>query len=411
MARFDFQSPGAAFTAQIADTLAQRKSDERQALLDQLTMNADSRAQEAAQRDADFQKQQLANMQFTQNMQKLGMLTQNMRRGDDPLSRGVAPELFEFGRQLGTFEQMPRPEVTTSEGVYSEAPVGVDGAPAPVAPGPAPAPRWGFVGDRSEREDLERAAGSNKVIESMLADPNRRAEAEALKYAALVNRGILTPEVTARYTQPDVPVEVFDMDTGQLRSAGTTSPFAQILTRTRPPREYKPRNLMPIVDANGNLSMVDQDSIPIDPNTGLAKLPPGYSVPGRNGSGGGAHPLSALGLQQGFMDDVTLADRQLADPRSVTPAAIAGYRSTMGLAFQNAQIKASPLVRSLATEYLLNPRATQAKVAQMDLSEKDMNDLNTMINAVSPTAKYVLAENPFEPPKPKQSWSEFFWGK
>src|SRR5688572_600906 len=98
MGRFDFQSPGAAFTSQIADALAQRKVQERQHMLDQLTMNADARAAE----DQEFQRQHLARqeaeskarmgqMAQESELTKLSALEAPMDADTDPASLGYKP--------------------------------------------------------------------------------------------------------------------------------------------------------------------------------------------------------------------------------------------------------------------------------------------------------------------------------
>lgn len=379
MARFDFQSPGAAFTGQIAEVLAKRKAEERQSMLDQLTMNADMRAQEAAQRDAAAQKAQLENQAFERNITELGLITRNMRRGDDPTARGVNPELFELGKKYGMFEEMPTPQVsTTTDFVGPEGTVmenGIGAAPE-AANTPPPPPRWGFVGNAEERVEAEDVAGDAKLIARLMENPETRKQGQYLMDLANANRGRIPEGVAEKYLQPDVPFQIFDQATGELRDGGMVSPHAQVATLPRPPRDHRPRNLMPVIDREGNLGLIDQETIPVDPITGIANLPEGYT---RASGGSGADGSQPLGITNraydAYVDELSLVEPDETGKVPAGPMLAVRQRAAKIIS----EARTTPKVRDLAARFIANPSA----ISEEALTEKEALQFRQLIGVLA----------------------------
>jgi hypothetical protein len=280
MSRYDFQSGGAAFSDQIAQLLAQRKAEERQRLLDSLTVNADSRAQEAAQREQEqlqLEKQradvQMAGEKQRQGFERLGQFTQFMEPGDAP-PKGMKPEDIQLGQEFNVFKPIPANPADTFVGPEPE---GVK-APAP------PEPQLGYTGTEAQRTKAQAKTNSAALITKLLSDPQTEELGVAAQNQADLNDGVLSAEFMQTYAGPSKQIYVFDDRTGKMTDmAGRPvdpnhiPSNAQVITRPYPPAKYfadppawqyagqdpTDRNMQIWIDRQGN-----QHKVPAVRNTG-----------------------------------------------------------------------------------------------------------------------------------------------
>jgi hypothetical protein len=303
MGRFDFKSPGAAFTASIADTLAQRKAEERQMMLDQLTVNSDQRAQEAAARQAEEHRlgleqtrQQMGFAGEDQEFQRAGMIA----AGLDPDSE-IPAEALPLFQKLGWARQLPTPQVSTETSV--QMPEGADpeafAKQLEQSTAPSGPPRYGYVGNEKQREHRRKQEQTGALLKNLMGNKETAEAGQYLAQLAAANDGIVPEAVAAKFLQPNVPLEIFDQETGKIRSAGNVSPHAQILTHTRPPQQIRPRNMIRVTGPDGTAALVDQESVPVDPRTGMAQLPQGYTISSGGSGGAGGNLNLPLGISDG----------------------------------------------------------------------------------------------------------------
>jgi len=400
MARFDFQSPGAAFTDQITTALAKRKADERQMLLDQLTVNAEGRAQEQAARQAEEHKAQLTATNQNTELQRLGAILPGLTRGTMPTN----PEHTELLEKWGKLMDLPNAEVGTTtefsapEGMTMD-PEGSVQTSAPV--GPPPPRRRGYVGSPQEIERDRRRGESAQLVASLLQDPKTAEAGQMLGRLMQANDGVIPTDAVEKFTAPESPIAVWDEPRGAVTIGGkpvTSLPAnAKVVNKGYAPY-HAPKSWQYIGhdETSGEVGFVD-------PSTGSVKRFPGFSRKTGGSAGGSA---SALGLAPAYLDDIDLKEGALGyDPRSVDPAALEGYRGAMARGFSTAKLNASPRVRQLAIAYLSNPNAVADQIDQMEINgqwtKKDDDDFLTMIGAISPNAKNILMQNVHDPNKKK----------
>lgn len=266
MSRYDFQSGGAAFSDQIAQLLAQRKAEERQRLLDSLTVNADSRAQEAAQREQkDLEMRQQESMlrqsgeQQTQELQKLGALEAPLKMGEDPKARGYSPKDIEMLNRWGRLTKLPTPSVSTSESFTDTQGTPAEGSQAgPAAPAPAPPvePRYGYVGTREEQEHDRRKMENAQLIGHLMQDPKKAEIAQFYKAIYDANDGMI-PAEALNLLQPNSPLFINDEPSGTVTQHGTLPPNAHIVNRGyQPYGAYNTGNITTIGHTRDGLLIV-----------------------------------------------------------------------------------------------------------------------------------------------------------
>lgn len=386
MGRFDFESPGAAFTEQISKELAQRKAEQRQSMLDQLTMNSDVRAQEESARRKTESDAQLADTREQRRLQKLGIIGGNMNPGEDPSSLGLSPEDIELGKSLAMFRRQPTPSVS-STAEFTNPETGEQASvagPASTPEAPVP-PRLGYVGDKGDRDKQRQRDMSAQFIFGLYndKDPKRAQYAKFAEQQAMLNDGIVPGAVMAQLMQPEVPVNIFDMDSGQMTSGGTVPANSQLITRTRPPRDYKPRNMMQAMDANGNLALIDQESLSIDPATGIAKLPEGYTA--ARGSNGASNQFIPLGISNGAYESY-MEELRLLEPNEagvVAPGDMLGLRQRAAKIISDAKV--APKVRDLAMRFVGNPDS----IGSESLSQQEALQFRQLLNVIAAAPSVV----------------------
>ena len=144
MGRFDFSSPSAEAVEGITGILARRKAEERQALLDQLQVNADQRAAQEVQAQNEMRQATMAQMAQNQELQRYGHITANLDYGADASKSGLSPDDIELVGRLGGWKySTPTP---SPNGPVTDA----SGASDAVAS--LPAPSRSFVGTPQQRE-------------------------------------------------------------------------------------------------------------------------------------------------------------------------------------------------------------------------------------------------------------------
>jgi hypothetical protein len=409
MARFDFQSPGAAFTGQIAEALAQRKAEERQMMLDQLTVNADSRAQENALRQAAEHKQQLAAgeqaMRFgaeDQDFQRAGMIAQGLDAGGE-----IPTESLPLFQRLGWAKQLPTPQVSTETSV--QMPEGAD--PEAFAKqleqtqAPAGPAKFGYVGNLEQRDKQRARESSSGLIARLMESPKTKQQGEFLSQLMAVNDGVIPEAVASKFLQPDVPLHIFDVDSGRVTNAGNISPHAQVVTRSRPPRDIRTQWV------HGGEK--DGNTVFFDAENPARQVSIDASRRGGGSSSSNQASLGSLNIPSSYLDDINLSMSALVrDPRGVTPEALGGFRNAMSIGFNEAKVNVSPAARQAASS-LLNTELQQGRqlleqlVATGQLTIEDANDAMTLYSSVPQPVRDVLAKNPYDPNKKKESWWPF----
>jgi hypothetical protein len=410
MARFDFQSPGAAFTGQIAEQLAERKATERQRMLDQLTMNADSRAAEAAQRQQAESEAQLADMAHRKELQDLDVYRSGLRRGQTPTN----PQVTSLLDRYGLLEDLPSPQVSTAtefsgaDGTQMEGPT--SGPMEQSAPVP---PRRGYVGSLLEQEKDRLRANTRGLIDTLMAKPETRQDGEFIAKFALANDGIADPGIIAHSMAPGKAGVVFDVERGIFKDAsgktitGNLPSNAHVVTQSRPPRELRPRSWIGagVEPGTGNSVFIDPDDI--DRMTGQPRrfVIPGTSKPSSGAAGRG----SALGIPATYLDDLDNAERALGyDPRSVDEQAFSNYRGSLTRGFGAASY-GSPAVKAAAQMYIQNPEAAAEMIDKLiDAApdrasmERIATEYNQYLGAIPPHVKEMLKNNPYVANKPEE---------
>jgi hypothetical protein len=407
MPRFDFQSPGAAFTDQITKALAERKAEERQHMLDQLTVNAEGRAAEEAKRRQAEHESSLATNALNRDVTTLSAYEAGgIQPGEDIEGRFGADGAKLFSR-FGRTRPVPTPNVSSDitsfagpEGttVQGEIPQSAPAA-GPTAP-PRP-PKMGYVGTPADQTLQRKRNMSAELLMNLLKDPKPENAmlAQLLERHMLANDGVAPDDFLEKNMPTSVPLGMFDQETGEITLGGkpaTSAPSnAKFFTRSRTPVDPTPTPLG--VDANG--SVVFYDRTTRQPRTFEGIMKP-------TSRSGGNKNLDALGIPNAYLDDIDDKEYALGvDPANASPEALAGYRGAMGRAFSQAGIDASPVVRRLAIEYLSNPQSAEQKASSMLKTEKDFNDLMTMLNAINPAAKQILIEAA-KPKPPEQNMAD-----
>jgi len=412
MARFDFQSPGAAFTDQIANQLAERKANERQRMLDQLTVNADQRAAEQAQRQAAESEAQLAQMAHQQELQDLEVIRSGLTMGRAPTDSKAVSLLEKYG----LMRDMPSPQVSTSTEFSGSGDTQMEGPTAgPMERTPPAPPRRGYIGTAEVQAKDRLRSQSASLISGLMQDPKTRENGAFLAQLASANDGVVPADIMAQLMAPGKAGVVFDVEGGFYKDAagkritGSLPSNAHIAIQTRPPRQLQPKTpmFMGVNDKGEPVFRVVE--------TGEQFAGEGLT-PSRTGNAGGSNAGEALGIPASIFNDLTLAEGAIGtDPRSVDETALANYRRGWTLAIAN-HVKKSQVAKQLAIQYLNNPNQTFESVARLmregKLTEKDVQDFRAITSIISDTTKDILNQNPYDPTKEKPGfWSSMFGSK
>lgn len=400
--RFEFESPGAAFTSQIAQALMQRKAEERQQLLDSLQFSAEQRANDEARRNAEMQQQQIAASKASMASQaqqdelaRLGALTQNMTAGANPEEMGYSPEDIQLMQKWGRLKSVPVPQTSTSatftdeQGNPTEGPV-----EAPAAP-PAPKTRYSFVGTPQEQEKERLRGLSGQLIQGLMQNPKQAEVGAFLAQIAQANDGVLPPDVLAQYAGPGRHLMTLGPSGKVTDTHQQIGPLDQVVQLGYPPSSYfapEPAKQWVGVDPD---DPTGGTQIYMDRQGNISK------VRGSRPNAAGTNSANLLGIPEDAYYKLSLSIGELgADPQSVDEAALADYRTKAAGAIGISKLPNN--VKLIAMQYLNNPNAALQIANQMleqgKLTAKDVDALSAAIGAIAPEhVKDILNANPYNP--------------
>jgi len=388
MSRFDFVSPGAAFTGEMTKLLAERKAEERQRLLDSLAQNADSRAAQQLERESAESKQRMASQQQQDELARLGAVTSNLDIGADPEAAGVSPEMIALGKKYGAWHDVPEPQVNTAitgmQDDQGQAPT--DFTPADATP-PAPKTHLGYVGSAQQRDRERKRAQTGAIISSLMQDPQKKQVGEFLANVAAANDGVLSDQALS-YLAPDTNVKIFDEPSGKFKDGGSIPANSHVVTRGYAPSQASMRDRFIGSDISGHPVSINSDgSYKVDQNVQLKT---------------GAEENS-IGIPQRLIEDHNTRVSLLSpdDNGIVDPNDMRVFRQS-GFSIIQAANRVSPMVRQLATEFLNNPAAYAQHLTKVQLDDREISQLEQLKNAIaSPEVAELLKRNPVKAlPKP-----------
>jgi hypothetical protein len=404
MSRFNFQSSGAAFTDEITKALALRKAEERQNMLDQLTVNAEDRAAQEAVRRQKESDSQLATSALAREATTLGLYDDAVFQPGEDVAARIGEEGSQLYKKWGRLAPQPVADVSSSTsftGPDGDVVQGEQAAPT----GPPPTPKFGFAGTKEDQERKRKRDMSAQLLISVLQDtknPNAPMIAQKLEQDMLANDGIVTPAFVEKYLGPDTPIGVFHQETGETTLGGKTvssaPAWSKIFTQSRPHVEPRPRNFMWGVNEDGDGVPIDQDSIPVDPNTGLGKLPPGIK-PVRGGSGGNdsSQPLGISNSAfNSYIEEFGIAEPDEAGKIATGPMLAIRQRAAKIIS----EARTTPKVRDLAMRFIRNPDS----IANESLNEKENMQFRQLLGviAATPDVANLYRQNAIVLPKPKE---------
>lgn len=418
--QFDFSSPGAAFTETMAKVLAERKAEERQAMLDRLTMAAEERAGRAEQRAVENQKGETEYRNVNINRIKHDMDNDKAKSIESVLDPSIdpttqlSPEDIEFARGRGLLipgkpagqadvttdytikteggEQLPTevPQLPFTEGLGQSVPMPDRYQPSNVVPMPDrsgtsnPTPMPGapagfrYIGSAEYREKERQRKEQGSVIIGLLSsdDPRKKQVGEVLAAVMSGNNGQVPADMW-NMLMPDKPLVMFDEATGKSSTIGNVPYNAGVVTRNRPPQQpvgmYEPDFIgktaegYPILKYPSGKIVVNKDAqIGPDPNTAPLGIPNGAFT---------EHNLSVMGLPDGAPEDIIR------------------FKQTAKNIVTLARVK--PVVKNLITTYIDNPMAGAQALAQAKMSgllqPEDMQQVEVLLQA---TGAKMLAPQP-----------------
>lgn len=418
MSRFDFHSPGAAIVDTMTKVLAERKAEERQKMLDNLTLAADDRAAKAEER-----ANMLAESQITWNKHLLEKGKGDMRRDRvkdylsvldpniDPTTQ-LPPEAINVLKEEGWLRDEPEmPEVGAESGAEApeapdtmipgappmgEAPVGeMPGAPPAQAPGKI---RTRFIGTPEYREKEREKAEINDAIINMLEsdDPEQVKQGQELATLFELTGGKLTDQLINRAVPGKRPIQVFNPIDGSFRQGPNVTDNTQVVTMQREPRQQRSWfNTGKVDKASGRNIYASTDG---DEKLGTFAT----------GSDTSEHPSGMpVGIVQGIEDR---AGALMSSPED--PDALNSYRLAAKQAINNSAKQGNQKVKQWVGMFIDNPQAaTQAlTTGKMSLTTEEVADANMLLSTIGAyDLKAILEQNVPKPaPAPKgqgiRSW-------
>jgi hypothetical protein len=409
--RFQFESPGANFTGEITKMLSQRKAEERQRLLDSLSFSADTRAQEAAQREKGESEARLARQKEQDAIARVQLLTGNMNPGDDPAERGASPDDIETGRKLGFFEKKLTPSVSSSitDIATEDGQTPVDFKPESATPIPAAPskPSYGYVGSEKDRLHNRQVASTATLIQGLLNSgvPEKVEHGQLLAQFAAANDNVL-PDSAFQYMTPNPHLRVWNDSTGKSIDGGAIGHNDKVIEQGYPPRELQQRQWLP-----GGLSANDEVQY-INPADKSVVVVPGSHQAGR----GTDKQLNSLGIAQDAYNDYgdTL---QLLTPDKFGKVPAGNMISIRQAA--NRMITSSGVpdkVKSLALLFVNdNPsynKYLEAHVGKPALSAVEMDKLEQLLGAIAtPEVAQMYNLNPVVPFEKPEAPKRRLWSR
>lgn len=394
--RFQFSSPGAAFSSELTKIMAERKAEERQRLLDSLALNADQRAEQAAQRQEADQREQvrmnnasLESAAFTQERQKqsdlmaqLAALTANKPKGWQPDEAVVDPALLEAGDKFGVWNRRPVSEASTAE-------IGPDGTPRqPVTTTVTPKTYREYAGTREEQEKDRRKSQLGAMVMTLMqsSDPRKHEIAAAMK-SQLDATDEVSPQLLA-LLGPNTPVNVIDPRSNKITPAGSVSPGSENIMKPQP--VYHPPQRDTEVRVNTDGYMVYQR-----PN-GTTYVDTSQKFPTQRDPSEGPLGIPATMYNAHLMRVDTL------EPDSdgkVDPAVMRGFRQSAANIISKANV--TPKVKNLASMWANNANSYNEQLKQVQLTDREVEQLQDLkIVVATPEVEEILAKNPVISVKP-----------
>lgn len=409
MGRFDFQSPGAAFTESMAQTLAQRKAEDRQRLLDSLSINADTRAAEESVRQAKVTDSSLQSAGQEREIQRVAALTSHMSRGADIST--LAPEDQALLQKYQAVTAAKEPDASaTITGMKDEtgAPT-TDFTPTAEPQTPVPTkPKYSFAGTREEQDRDRKRDQAGVVISELIKDPKTQEAGMFLARISAANDGEIPAGAWEQAgIAPPTPLSIFHEASGKVTSAGNVPANSKVITQGYSPRELRGRQLVPAGFNEQGETML------YDPDTNKT-----ITVPG---SHKGANPDEAslgvpIGLAQAYQASVSgLAESEPTfgfGGGNIDAAGLKSARLAAGSII--AAAKADPTVKELAGLAVNNPTLFDARLKSVDMDEHQMNQLRQLLGLlVTPELRELYRKHPAggnTPTAPTAAPSKQPWG-
>ena len=395
--RFDFTSPGAAFTSQITQLLAERKAEERQNLLDTIAQRADDRAERESQAQNEWRQAEAASRKQRDEIDRLGALTSGLRMGDDPSTLGYKPEDIELMQRYG--------KARTATTIPDAPTYGED---QQLAPAPAPQTHMSFVGTTQEQERAQRKQSLLNAASAMMHSTDKTQQQRGTMLAQMVDasNGDVPDNLIAQLMAPDVPLMKWNEQTGQISNTGQFVPSnAQILTQPDFSGRYTSMNRP---DKNPmSLGAQGTTHYFMDPETHKV-----FTVEGGVSGGGASANQSLLGVPQDAWNDLQDTAAFLAPDQygAVKPDAMFEWRLRANRVLGSTNKQAlSPKVRRMAQDFINDPNLLRNYKGAQLTPEEDMQ-WRTIYNGFGgQQMAEILKRNPLKPFDTKGKGGVFNW--
>lgn len=389
MGKYDFQSPGAAAGDQVRQILNQQQAEQRQALLDEIArQNSESqRNYEAAQTDSVKTRDELS---------KLEVASKGLQPGAD-VSTNPNLELFKkYGKVSGQRPAGTNPVVTTTSefGGGEDQSIPLETGPQEQASAPeelspilgsrpagtpkAPDPFY-FQGDPEDQKRDRITANLGKVMSEINADPKMSYMDRMLRIQQ-ATEGENMPGQFYSALQPQLPMDVFNQETGKLRPATrengepimTQPGDSPIINWSRPPRVPAPHNAFVGMSPDGKSGITYN---PITDGFNTRALPQGGMAPKPSPASGNKN----LPSPAEFVNLAKLAIKATPNPGSFSqglpkPGDVAAYNQAL-----NAIIARYPVNKDILQTALdivaKEPDATLPELMENYTDSFDENEL------------------------------------
>lgn len=383
--RFQFSSPGAAFGGELTKILAERKAEERQKLIDSLSINADQRAEAAAREQTRMNNAELDNTAFNQKRlreqdvaARLNAMLSNRDLGWE-VPDDADPDVLEYGDKLGAWNRKP----------VDEGPESFDdqGVPRP-APSTVVTPKTkrvysGTVEQRKEKQMKDAAAAvAFKFMNS--ADPAEREFGQALFDQLEANAGKL-PDSSLTRLGPKVPINIVDPMKGTITSAGSAAPGSENFARPQPQYHAPERDREVGVNADGHMVFIRPN------NTTYVDTSQKFPTTGQS---------NALGIPQQLLERHEMNIRGLTESGGkVATGDLLAFEQTAMQIIDSANKVIPRKVREAAKLYVTDPYAfEQQMLAGTDFTPEEVEMLAQLKSQVgSPGVAAIIKAN-----KPKK---------
>lgn len=392
--RFDFDSPGAAFVDTMARVLAERKAEERQAMLDRLTQSAEERASRAEERamtqqgiDNQWRQSQIDHQTWQRENSDFDTL-QKFVDPEKPLDeQNLTPQQLELLSKRGAVRKRPKTTagVTTDESFGAPAGAGysVEGqdsepwlgdfggqgspAPKPAPAAPKPPEMQSFFAGTSEYQQTNRLKQQhgNLVVGMLSSEKPRDREIGQALARMMQNNGGLIPKEGRDLLMPNKPVFAYENESGEFTELeGGVPSGAQIIQRTRPPKPpAQPRQRFIGANPEGHPIFERPDGSVFVDNT--------VQIGGKDTT------RRALGAPNAAMEEHGFSVQMMANP---TPEAVEMFRHTANAVIEQSTM--SQKARSLAQMYLINPDAVAARIDSEPMTEQDKQEFLRIISLI-----------------------------